>query len=194
MQATQPSRFLLTTSPAAFEGVEKACKAAPVNNEAAKDSFNKKSAGKGPRREEALFDINPRAAREFLLRAQNERIQPGVSFQSEREQFTQWREEEERAARAQPHSAPTSFAQALLKKLNINDEADTNGVKGESIANQFGGMMSDGFSSIQTKTSCAFSRNQASLEIAQNPHHLREGGSRGPKVTFQLLALAYLRI
>ena len=56
-----------------------------------------------------------------------------MKFQQEDEEFTQWKEEEEKAAvkiEVVP-TAPTSFADALLRKLNMKNDSESNGTKGE---------------------------------------------------------------
>lgn len=80
--------------------------------------------------------MNPRIAREFLLRTQANlggNTDGGVTFQSSGEEFSQWKRDEELAARAEEVSEerPTTFAEALLSKLNIADGADkSDGSKG----------------------------------------------------------------
>ena len=83
-----------------------------------------------------LFDINPQTTKEFLERVRAEANNYDISFQLPQEQFTQWKEEEQQAIKAeQPvEGPPTSFAQALLRKLNFNDAADANGTKGSYMA------------------------------------------------------------
>lgn len=92
----------------------------------------KRSSYKATRKEQPLFDINPRVALEFLLRAQSEKDGSKVTFQLPDEKFTQWKKEEEQALKVEqtPEERPTSFAQALLRKLNISEDNDTNGAKG----------------------------------------------------------------
>lgn len=84
------------------------------------------------RKEIPLFDINPRTTMEFLERARAGTDSHGVTFQQTQEQFTQWKEEEQEAIKAEqaPEGPPTSFAQALLRKLNFHDGSDANGTKG----------------------------------------------------------------
>lgn len=113
--------------------VEQLYQSSIVPKEAPKEPPQKRSSYKAvARKEQPLFDINPRIAREFLLRAQSE-ADDSVTFQLPNEQFTQWKEEEESALKVEqpPEERPTSFAQALLRKLNISDGGDgTNGSKG----------------------------------------------------------------
>ena len=89
-----------------------------------KDSAPAKPFGRAARKEQPLFDINPRTVWEFLLRAKSEKGEQGVKFQQENEEFTQWKEEEEKEAeeKAETPTAPTSFADALLRKLTIKED------------------------------------------------------------------------
>ena len=98
-----------------------------------KDAATPRSSGRPARKEQLLFDINPRAAWEFLSRAKSEKGVAGVLFQQEDEEFTQWREEDEKAAEKveTPQAAPTSFAEALLRKLNMKGDSESNGPKGK---------------------------------------------------------------
>ena len=98
-----------------------------------KDAATPRSSGRTARKEQPLFDINPRATWEFLQRVKSEKGEDGVKFQQENEEFTQWREEDEKAAEKveTPPAAPTSFAEALLRKLNMKDDSESNGLKGE---------------------------------------------------------------
>lgn len=47
-----------------------------------------------------------------------------MKFQQENEEFTQWKEEEEKRVeeKVETPTAPTSFADALLRKLTIKEE------------------------------------------------------------------------
>ena len=125
--------FHVLMSTIAFEMVEQIYQSSVVPKEAQKEPPPKRSSYKVvARKEQPLFDINPRVAREFLLRAQSE-ADGSITFQLPNEQFTQWKEEEESALKVEqpPEERPTSFAQALLRKLNIADGGDgTNGPKG----------------------------------------------------------------
>ena len=119
----------------ALEEVQKAAEVSLVPKDAPKDASKeataKRHSGKPNRREEKpLFNINPRVAREFLKRAQDGDV-TGMQFQSAEEEFSQWKEEEEKeAAKAEsPVAPPTSFAEALLRKLNLKD--GSNETKGE---------------------------------------------------------------
>ena len=69
---------------------------------------------------------------EFLERARVGADSRSVTFQQPQEQFTQWKEEEQQAIKVEqpPEGPPTSFAQALLRKLNFNDGSNVNGIKG----------------------------------------------------------------
>jgi hypothetical protein len=81
--------------------------------------------GKANRKETRLFDINPRTTMEFLERSRAVMNNHRVTFQHPQEQFTQWKEEEEKAIKAaqQPQAPPATFAQAvLLSKLNFTPE------------------------------------------------------------------------
>ena len=109
-----------------------------------KDAATTRPSGRAARKEQALFDINPRAAWEFLSRAKSEKGEEGVKFQQEDEEFTQWKEEEEKAAvkiEVVP-TAPTSFADALLRKLNMKSDSNSNGLKGEQC-DGVGGILAD---------------------------------------------------
>lgn len=99
-----------------------------------KEPPTKKPLNKAARKETPLFDINPRTAMEFLERARAGADSHRVTFQQAKEQFTQWKEEEQQAIKAEqpPEGPPTSFAQALLRKLNFHDGSDANGTKGSS--------------------------------------------------------------
>jgi hypothetical protein len=69
------------------------------------------------------------------MRAKSENGEAGVAFQSPQETFTQWREEEQEVRKVEsPQPAPSSFAEALLRKLNINDGTDGNDSTGK-VAN-----------------------------------------------------------
>lgn len=93
-----------------------------------KEQSAKRSFGKPSRKEHPLFDINPRTAWEFICRAKSERGERGVSFQFEGQCFTQWEKAAEEVVRHEsPPAAPTSFAEALLRKLNIAKESEGNG-------------------------------------------------------------------
>ena len=136
------SKLLLTTSAClcstiALEMVEQIYQSSIVPKEVQKEPPLKRSSYKAvARKEQPLFDINPRITREFLLRAQSE-PDGHVTFQLPDEQFTQWKEEEELALKVDqpPEERPTSFAQALLRKLNISDGGDgTIGSKGVSVS------------------------------------------------------------
>lgn len=56
-----------------------------------------------------------------------------MKLQQENEEFTQWKEEDEKAAEKVEiiPTAPTSFADALLRKLNMKDDSESKGSKGE---------------------------------------------------------------
>ena len=118
----------------ASEKVEQLYQAGLKAQEALKDPQQKRSSYKtAARKDHPLFDLNPQIAREFLLRSQSETNNSSVSFQQPQEQFTQWKEEEEQALKVEqtPEERPTSFAQALLRKLNITEEGEgSNGPKG----------------------------------------------------------------
>ena len=125
--------FTLLTSHIALDQVEAAYKVSLIPKEVPKEVVAKKTSGRAARKEQPLFDINPRTAQEYLSRAQSEKGEEGVKIQLVEEQFTQWKEEEKEAAKPEtPPSAPTSFAEALLRKLNIKDETGSSGSKGES--------------------------------------------------------------
>ncbi|MCJ1306461.1 hypothetical protein MMC25_000103 [Agyrium rufum] len=114
------------------EKVEQIYQSSLQLKEAQKELPSKRSSYKALARKEQqpLFDINPRITREFLQRAQaqtDNTVSDAVTFQLPYEQFTQWREEEEKAlkalkARQAPEQPPSSFAEALLRKLNIVED------------------------------------------------------------------------
>ena len=113
----------------AFENVEKTCQSLLLQKESQKEPPSKKPVSKvsGRKEQQPLFDLNPRVAREFLSRYQSMTDQNAdkiVTFQLPGQQFTQWKNEEEKAIKAEqpPEQPPTSFAQALLRKLNIVEE------------------------------------------------------------------------
>ena len=113
----------------AFENVEKTFQSSLLQQEAQKEPPSKKSVSKvsGRKEQQPLFDLNPRIAREFLSRFQsrsNQTVDDIVTFQLPGQQFTQWKNEEEKAIKAEqpPEQPPSSFAQALLRKLNIVEE------------------------------------------------------------------------
>ncbi|MCJ1286003.1 hypothetical protein MMC26_005345 [Xylographa opegraphella] len=116
----------------AFEKFEELYQTSLVTKEVQKESAPKRASSKSTRKETPLFDINPRTAREFLLRTQGANIN-NISFQLPHEQFTQWREEEQQANKVEnlPEGPPTSFAEALRRK-KFNDELEANGTKGSS--------------------------------------------------------------
>ena len=107
-----------------------------MTKESQKEPLPKKPISKAARKDVPLFDINPQTTKEFLERAKAGADNYDVSFQLPQEQFTQWKEEEQQAIKTeQPvEGPPTSFAQALLRKLNFNDTADANGTKGSYMA------------------------------------------------------------
>ena len=127
---SRPFLFHLTslTPRQALEQVAKQCNvAAPPQDkkppqDGKKGALIKRSSGRAARKEQPLFDINPRTAQEYLARAQSEKGEMGVRLQLPGEEFTQWKEEEEVAKVESPVTAPTSFADALLRKLNIKDD------------------------------------------------------------------------
>ena len=115
-----------------MDRVEAAYKASLVPKEVQKEAAAKKPSGRAARKEQPLFDINPRTAREYLSRAQSEKGEEGVKLQSSEEYFTQWKEEEKEAVKPEsPPPAPSSFADALLRKLNIRDDSNSAGSKGD---------------------------------------------------------------
>ncbi|MCJ1390644.1 hypothetical protein MMC18_003505 [Xylographa bjoerkii] len=115
-----------------FEKVEQLYQASLAPKEPQKESAPKKTSSKATRKEIPLFDINPRTAKEFLVRAQGAHLN-NISFQLPHEQFTQWKEEEQQATKIEqaPEGPPTSFAEALRRK-KFNDELESNGSKGPS--------------------------------------------------------------
>lgn len=117
----------------ALEQVESIYKNSLLPKETQKGTA-KKSFGRAARREEQpLFDINPRTAWEFLSRAQSEKGEVGVFLQKEEEQFTQWKEEEKEVVKPHsPSAEPTSFAEALLRKLNFDSAPNEIAAKGIS--------------------------------------------------------------
>ena len=116
----------------ALEQVEKAAEAALNPKSTPKEPNPKRSSGRASRRgEQPLFDANPRVAREFLKRAQEGHLER-VILQLPGEEFTQWKEEEEKeAAKSEsPVAPPSSFADALLRKSNLSNGGDVE-AKGE---------------------------------------------------------------
>ena len=58
-------------------------------------------------------------------------------FQKEEEKFTQWEKSQEEVAKTEsPPPPPTSFASAVLRKLDIQEAAESNGAKGSKFALQ----------------------------------------------------------
>ena len=129
---------LILTTVTAVEQVEKEAIASLVPKPAPKEPSSKRASSRSFRRtEQPLFDINPRTAREFLHRAKEEPLDR-VTFQSQEEEFSQWKEEEEKeAAKVEsPVAPPTSFAEALLRKMNLKGGSDNASAKGEmDVAN-----------------------------------------------------------
>lgn len=124
--------WITDCAPIALEKVGQICKEALAAVEVAKESANKRPLNKAARREQPLFDINPRITTELLQRAKIGEEISTIAFQGVEEQFTQWKDEDRQvvAAAQPPVGPPTSFAQALLRKLNISDGSDINGPKG----------------------------------------------------------------
>ena len=123
---------LITIS--AADQVEKAAEASLASKTVPKEPSSKRASGRMNRREEKpLFDINPRTAREFLRRAKEGHVER-VAFQAAAEEFSQWKEEEERkAAKVEsPIAPPTSFAEALNRKQNPKDGLESEAAKGET--------------------------------------------------------------
>ena len=144
-----------------------------------------KKFGKNTRVERPLFDINPRTATELFTRAQAERYSNlvefrfpdhGITFQNAGEEFTQWQQEAEAAAAPpSPEAPPTSFAEALLRKLNFSEGADSNGIKG-TIRWVISHMNADTCSSsVETQTRRPISQPEVSLEVSQNSLSLIRG-------------------
>ena len=134
--AVRPARRILLTI-SALEEVEKQYQASLISKEPPKEPAAKRASGRAPRREEhPLFDINPRTAWEFLCRVQSVPSGTGISFQKEGEEFSQWKSEYSRAKLAESVPvAPSSFADALLRKLNIaggKENGGTNGLFGRT--------------------------------------------------------------
>ena len=124
--------FPTTDSLLAMEQLEEAYKASIVPEN--KEAPNKRYSGKPNRREQPLFDINPRTAKEFLARAQSEDGVDGVQFQQPDQEFTQWKEEEMEASMPEsPLPAPSGYAEALMRKLNIKNGPDISDTKGTII-------------------------------------------------------------
>ena len=116
----------------AVEQVEKDAETSLIPKETPKEPASKRASGRAARRSgHPLFDINPRTAKEFLRRAQEKNIE-NVKFQLLGEEFSQWKEEEEKeAAKVEsPTAPPTSFADALLRKLNFKEGSDDANAKG----------------------------------------------------------------
>jgi hypothetical protein len=116
----------------ALDEVDRQYKASLKPKEAPKEPAAKRTSGRAARRgEHPLFDINPRTAWEFLGRERADAHSVSVSFQKEGEEFAQWKEEEAKAKlEEEPPAAPSSFADALLRKLNITDGPSPTVTKG----------------------------------------------------------------
>ena len=118
----------------ALDQIDASYKASLVPKEVQKEANIKKPSGRAARREQPLFDINPRTVREYLLRAQSEKGEEGVKLQSTEQEFAQWKEEEKEVAKPEsPPPAPTSFAEAVSRKLNMKDEPSSLGLKGNDF-------------------------------------------------------------
>lgn len=145
-----------TDSHQALEQVVKLCNVATLPQNGQKDTFVKRSSGRVSRKEQPLFDINPRTAQEYLARAQSEKGEVGVGVQLAGEDFTQWKdEEEEEIAKVEsPLTAPTSFADALLRKLNIKDNGGQASKGGIAIQADFRPHSDLSGSSVQTSSGC----------------------------------------
>ena len=119
----------------ASEKVDQLYKASIPPKETQKEPQPKRSSYKAASRKDyPLFDINPRVAKEFLSRAQSDTTSHGVKFQLPNEQFTAWKEVEKVVEKSETvEERPTSFAQALLSKLNLANDTgkSSNGVKGQ---------------------------------------------------------------
>ena len=89
-----------------------------------KDTVVKKVSVRQLRKEQPLFDINPRIAWEFLNRAKSWDRSAAVIFQAEGEQFTPWKDEDEVHSPDAPPVAPTSFVEALRSKLQDSAPPD----------------------------------------------------------------------
>ena len=106
----------------ALDQLEAAYKASLVQDDApAMRPKVTRPSGKASRKEYPLFDINPQTAWEFIERALSEKGISGVTFQQENELFSPWKKE---AEAENALSTPSSFADALLRKLAIHDEKD----------------------------------------------------------------------
>jgi hypothetical protein len=119
-----------------LEQVEEQYRASIAPKEPIKDQNPRKSWGKAPRKEHSLFDINPRIAWEYLNRATSENGEVGVIIQGEGEKFSHWEAQKEGAVRVESPPPPlpiSSFAGALLRKVNIQEPSEANGLKGRAI-------------------------------------------------------------
>lgn len=135
----------------------KLCNVATLPQNGQKDTSIKRSSGRTSRKEQPLFDINPRTVQEYLARAQSEKGEVGVGVQLVGEDFTQWKdEEEEEIGKAEsPLTAPTSFADALLRKLNIKDNGGQASKGGIAIQTDFRLHSNLRSSSVQTSSGCS---------------------------------------
>ena len=116
----------------ALDQIDKDAETSLIPKETPKEPASKRTSGRAARRSEhPLFDLNPRTAKEFLKRAQEKGIE-NVMFQMPGEEFSQWKEEEQKAAVKveSPTAPPSSFAEALLRKLNFKDGSDDANGKG----------------------------------------------------------------
>lgn len=89
------------------------------------DAFQlQKSSGKSARREQPIYDNNPRVTWEFLnrLRAENG---GGLLFQSQGEEYSPWQRDQTPPPRQVQEERPATFAEAVRHKLNA-----TNGTSG----------------------------------------------------------------
>ena len=163
--------------------MEKALRASVVLKENGKEPVLKKVGGKANRKEQPLFDINPRTALEYLMRSKGVEYGSDVTFQLEAEQFTQWKEEEERATRVEqgPIGPPTSFSEALLRKLNIQDNNATSQVKGMVRLLFIKGVNNNlPPRSFKTKARGTFGPVKVCLDLPQDPYDSNEICARKP--------------
>ena len=85
---------------------------------------SQKSNGKSARREQPIYDNNPRVTLEFLNRLQAESGN-GLVFQNQGEEYSPWQKDQTPPLRQVQEERPTTFAEAVRHKLNV-----TNGTSG----------------------------------------------------------------
>ncbi len=132
-----PMVFCLANLSAAVENVRQLCQKEKLEQELKKPaSPRQRPVGKPARKEHPSFDINPRVTLEFLERLQVDNVD-GLVFQQPTEEYSPWKGVEVQPERKDPkEERPTTFAQAVLLKLNppnaISETSDA--TKGQMIS------------------------------------------------------------